>query len=146
MKILLQRVKSAEVAVDGEIIARIARGVLLLVGFGRKDHAPDCARAAAKIANLRIFADARGKLAHSLLDVGGAALAVPQFTLHGQTHKGRRPDFTDALRPTPAKAHFRAFLAHLRQLPLAQVEAGRFGAHMRVSLAGDGPFTLMLEW
>ncbi len=147
MKILLQRVSSAEVAVAGEPIARIERGVLLLVGFGRADAtaAPKLTRAAEKIVNLRIFANAHGKLDQSLLAVGGAVLAVPQFTLYGQTRKGRRPDFTDALAPAPAESRFQAFVEALRQTPVTQVESGRFGADMQVSLVNDGPFTLLLD-
>ena len=148
MKILLQRVARAEVAVGGETIARIGRGVLLLVGFGREDgdenSPPDLARAAEKIAQLRIFPDEHGKLMHSLRDTGGAALAVPQFTLHGSARKGRRPDFTAALAPAQAETRFDEFLAQLRA-QLAHVEAGRFGADMQVTLIGDGPFTLILE-
>ena len=148
MKILLQRVARAEVAVGGETIARIGRGVLLLVGFGREDAdenaPPDLARAAEKIAQLRIFPDEHGKLMHSLRDTGGAALAVPQFTLHGSARKGRRPDFTAALAPAQAETRFDEFLAQLRA-QLAHVEVGRFGADMQVTLIGDGPFTLMLE-
>ena len=149
MKILLQRAARAEVAVGGETIARIGRGVLLLVGFGREDGdenaPPDLARAAEKVAQLRIFPDEHGKLMHSLRDTGGAALAVPQFTLHGSARKGRRPDFTAALAPAQAEARFHEFLAQLRQAQLAHVEAGCFGADMQVTLVGDGPFTLMLE-
>ncbi len=147
MKILLQRVRSAEVAVAGECIARIERGVLLLVGFGRENAAagPELTRAAEKIVNLRIFANAQGKLDQSLLAIGGAVLAVPQFTLYGQTRKGRRPEFTDALAPVPAESHFQAFVEALRRTPVTQVESGRFGADMQVSLVNDGPFTLLLD-
>ena len=145
MKILLQRVSRASVTVDREIIGRIEGGVLLLVGFGRDDAAPALARAADKIINLRIFANDRGRLDRSLLDVGGAILAVPQFTLYGQVRKGRRPDFTQALEPALAESHFRSFVELLRQTPVSQVESGRFAADMRVSLENDGPFTLMLE-
>ena len=149
MKILLQRVARAEVAVGGETIARIGRGVLLLVGFGREDgdenSPPDLARAAEKIAQLRIFPDEHGKLMHSLRDTGGAALAVPQFTLHGSARKGRRPDFTAALAPDAARAHFEEFVAALKETAL-RVETGRFGADMRVTLINDGPFTLLMDF
>ncbi len=147
MKILLQRVSSAEVAVAGERIARIERGVLLLVGFGRENAAagPELTRTAEKIVNLRIFANAQSKLDQSLLAIGGAVLAVPQFTLYGQARKGRRPEFTDALAPALAESHFQAFVEALRRTPVTQVESGRFGADMQVSLVNDGPFTLLLD-
>lgn len=146
MKILLQRVRRAEVAVGDETIARIGRGVLLLVGFGREeDVSPDFARAVDKIVNLRIFAGADGKAAQSLPDIGGAVLAVPQFTLYGATRQGRRPDFTRALAPELAASHFEALLDSFRRSAVVEVQAGRFGADMAVSLVNDGPFTLMLE-
>lgn len=145
MKILLQRVTRAEVVVGRETVGRIERGVLLLVGFGRDDTESPPARLADKIVNLRIFADARGRLDRSLLDVGGAVLAVPQFTLYGRTRKGRRPDFTGALEPAAAEVRFRSFVECLRQTPAARIESGRFGADMQVSLVNDGPLTLMLD-
>ena len=143
-RIVLQRVNHASVTVAGETIGRIERGVLLLVGFGGDDVAPDVARVAHKIVNLRIFPNARGRLDRSLLEVGGGILAVPQFTLYGATGKGRRPDFTAALEPVSAEAHFQAFVEYLRQTPVSQVQTGRFGADMTVSLENCGPFTLML--
>ncbi len=145
MKILLQRVSRARVVVDGETIGRIDHGALLLVGFGREDEAPPLARMADKIANLRIFADDGGRPERSLLDVGGGILAVPQFTLHGRTAKGRRPDFTQALAPTLAESHFHSFVDFLSQAGVTKVECGRFGAQMAVESVNDGPFTLVLD-
>lgn len=146
MKILLQRVTSAEVTVDGKSTGKIAKGALLFVSFGAEDSAhPNFPRAAEKISQLRIFPDAHGKLMHSLIDCNYAALAVPQFTLHAHTAKGRRPDFSGALPPAPARAHFDAFVRALRQTEIAQVECGVFGADMRVDIANDGPFTLLIE-
>lgn len=151
MRILLQRVSRARVVVGGETIGRIERGALLLVGFGREDETPPLARMADKIANLRIFADdgdgggGGGRPERSLLDVGGGVLAVPQFTLHGRTAKGRRPDFTHALAPALAESHFHSFVDFLSQAGVAQVECGRFGAQMAVESVNDGPFTLMLD-
>ena len=144
-KILLQRVNHASVTVGRETIGEIEHGVLLLVGFGRDDGVPDLERVANKIVNLRIFANEDGRLDRSLLDVGGAILAVPQFTLYGETCKGRRPDFTRALEPVLAESRFESFVECLRRTPVARVETGRFAAHMKVSLENDGPFTLMLE-
>jgi len=144
MKILLQRVSRAEVAAGAEVLGRIGRGVVLLVGFGRAEV--DVARAADKVVNLRIFAGARGRPERSVAEVGGGVLAVPQFTLYGSTRKGRRPDFNRALQPALAESRFRAFVECLRQTPVAAVESGRFGADMRVEMVNDGPFTLMLEF
>lgn len=150
MRILLQRVSRARVVVGGETIGRIDQGALLLVGFGREDEAPPLARMADKIANLRIFADDGegdgGRPERSLLDVGGGILVVPQFTLHGRTAKGRRPDFTHALAPALAESHFHSFVDFLSQAGVAKVECGRFGAQMAVESVNDGPFTLMLDW
>ena len=146
MKILLQRVNRASVTVAGELVGQIDRGLLLLVGFGRNDTEPDLVRARDKIINLRLFSNENNKLDRSLLDIGGAILAIPQFTLYGQTRKGRRPDFTDSLDPDLAETHFDSFIQLLHQTTVINVKSGVFGAEMAVSLVNDGPFTLMLEY
>lgn len=145
MKVLLQRVSTASVTVAGEEVAAIGAGLLLLVGFGHGDDSNDVARMARKIAGLRVFAGEDGRLQHALLDTGGAALVVPQFTLYGDTRKGRRPDFTAALAPAEAERLCADFARHLRTEGVVQVASGRFGAHMQVALVNDGPLTLLLE-
>jgi len=153
MKIVLQRVKKASVSVAGDTIGSIDRGFLLLIGFGREDEtggagllAGKMEKAIEKICRLRVFPDTSGKLDHSLLDIGGAVLAVPQFTLYGQTRKGRRPDFVAAMPPRNAEQSFLEMLNRLRNSSIRKVEAGRFGADMKVKLLNDGPFTLLLEY
>lgn len=146
MRLVLQRVTSASVGVDGEVIASIGRGLVLLAGFGHDDEAGDPARMAEKVVNLRIFPDAKGRLQHSLVDIGGAILAVPQFTLYARLDRGRRPDFTAAMDPAEAARRFEALVDALSCGPGVTVRAGRFGADMGVSLVNDGPFTLALGW
>ncbi len=145
MRVLLQRVSSASVSVDGRVVGAIDRGVLLLTGFGVADGNADLHRAAQRIVNLRIFADHRGKLQHTLGETGGGILAVPQFTLYARTDRGRRPDFTGALAPDAAARRFDEFVEALRRVH-DPVRTGTFGADMSVSLVNDGPFTLSLEW
>lgn len=145
MKVLLQRVSAASVTVAGEEVAAIGTGLLLLVGFGHGDDGTDVAHMARKIAGLRVFAGDDWRLQHSLLETGGAVLVVPQFTLYGDTRKGRRPDFTAALAPAQAEQFCADFAGRLRAEGVAQVASGRFGAHMQVALVNDGPLTLLLE-
>jgi D-aminoacyl-tRNA deacylase len=148
VRVLLQRVSRAEVRVieDGaaEMTGRIGRGVMLLVGFTHGDGEAQAAWMAEKVAGLRIFADADGKLNLALADVGGAALVVSQFTLYADAVKGRRPSFVDAARPELAVPLYERFLSLLRDRGLA-VETGRFGATMEVELVNDGPVTIWLE-
>ena len=144
MKVLLQRVSRASVTVEDEVIGVIGAGLLLLVGFGRSDSARDLRPMAVKAANLRVFADYRGRFNHSVLDVGGAVLLVPQFTLYADTRKGRRPDFVDALQPDLAAGMFDEFVRAVADTGVRRVESGRFGAHMQVELVNDGPVTIML--
>ncbi|MBA2363616.1 MAG: D-tyrosyl-tRNA(Tyr) deacylase [Chloroflexia bacterium] len=144
MKVLLQRVVSASVTVDGQQIARIDHGLLLLVGAARGDTT-DAARAlAGKVSGLRVFADDAGRFDRSLLDTQGEALVVSQFTLLGDTRKGRRPSFTEAEAPERARTLVEEFGAALEQRGV-RVSRGRFGAHMLVDLVNDGPVTLLLE-
>ena len=145
MRVVLQRVSRAAVEVEGQVVGEIGRGVLLLVGFTHGDDDSVLSWMADKVAGLRIFEDPDGKMNLDLGDVGGGALVVSQFTLYGDTRKGRRPSFIDAARPDVATPLYEAFLQELeRRLP-GRVAAGRFGASMAVSLVNDGPVTLVLE-
>ena len=145
MRVVLQRVRSASVAIDGREISRIDRGYVLLVGIATGDEETlDVSRAASRIANLRVFEDEGSRMNQSLLDVEGSVLAVPQFTLCADTRKGRRPSFTGAAAPDIAEALFEQFVLALRCEGL-QVETGRFGAKMLVTLENDGPVTLVLD-
>lgn len=144
MRVLLQRVARASVTIDGRTAGAIDRGFCLLVGFTHADSPERVAWMAEKVAGLRLFADAEGKMNLALADVGGALLVVSQFTLYGDAAKGRRPSFIDAARPEQAIPLYERFLAELRRHGL-RVETGEFGAVMRVELVNDGPVTLMLE-
>ncbi|HMC05623.1 MAG TPA: D-aminoacyl-tRNA deacylase [Actinomycetota bacterium] len=162
MRLVVQRVSSAAVAVAGERIAGIGAGLLVLAGVGRDDSDEAARRLAAKVAALRIFGDdevgvplgqgragvplgqGRARMNRSLIDVGGEALVVSQFTLYADTRKGYRPSFVGAARPELAVGILEAFVAGLRSAGLAVAE-GRFGAHMEVSLVNDGPVTILLE-
>jgi len=135
-------VRSASVDVGDERVAEIKTGVVVLVGVGANDRPEDGERLAAKIAGLRIFEEA-GRMQRGLADVGGAVLAVPQFTLYGDVRRGRRPEFTAAAPPEQGKRLFDAFCGALRGAGL-EVRQGRFGAAMLVSLEADGPVTLTL--
>ena len=149
MRVLLQRVRTASVETGGEQVAKIGPGLLLLVGFGeadRGDWQSKIDRAAEKLVNLRVFANDRGRLDHSVVDTRGDILAVPQFTLYGKSHKGRRPDFTDAMDPAVASPAFDAFRAALESALGKTVPAGVFGAEMQVTLVNDGPLTLQFEF
>jgi len=154
MKLLLQRVTQAKVAVDQTITGKIEQGILVFVGFGQSDEAlvetnaliDSIEKACAKIVNLRIFSNSDGKLDHSALDVSAEILLVPQFTLYGKSEKGRRPDFTEAMQPGLAKQAFEQFHQILSKQLGRPVETGVFGADMAVSLTNDGPFTLQLTF
>ena len=144
MRLLLQRVSRAEVRVGGRVTGRIDQGYLLLVGVTHSDTASQLEWMAEKVAGLRLFADADGKMNLGLADVGGAVLVVSQFTLYGDSSKGRRPSFVDAARPEIAEPLYDRFVALLRERAL-RVETGEFGAMMDVELINDGPVTLWLE-
>ena len=144
MRVLIQRVSRAEVRVEGRVTGRIAQGLLLLVGFTHADTGDQLTWMADKIAGLRIFGDADGKMNLALPDVGGAVLVVSLFTLYGDAEKGRRPSFIDAARPEVAVPLYEQFLGLLRDRALT-VETGEFGAMMDVELVNDGPVTLWLE-
>jgi len=140
MRAVVQRVARARSTPGGAIDA----GLCVLLGVAAGDSASDADRLAAKIARLRIFEDEDGRFDRSLLDTGGAALVVSQFTLIADTAKGNRPSFSDAARPDLAEPLYERFCAALRKLGVP-VEAGVFGARMRVELANDGPVTIVLE-
>ena len=144
MRAVLQRVTEAVVEVDGREVGRIERGLLILVGCGEGDTTEDGRYLADKIANLRIFEDEAGKMNLSLLDIGGEALVVSQFTLYGDCRKGRRPSFTSALAPERADELIGEFADNLTRAGL-RVAQGSFGAKMRVSLVNDGPVTILLD-
>ena len=144
MRALIQRVTRASVTVDGEVIGAIDTGLLVLVGVTHTDDATDATRLAAKVAHLRVFDDDDGTMNRSLLDVGGAALVVSQFTLYGDARKGRRPSWVDAARPEQAEPLVAAFATALGEEGIT-VATGRFRADMQVELVNDGPVTLALE-
>jgi len=144
MRVVVQRVSEAAVTVDGEIIASIGRGLVLLVGLGTGDGEAEVTWMARKIAGLRVFADAAGLMNAELADVGGRVLAVPQFTLLGNCRKGRRPSFDDAMAPARAGALFDRFITLLAAWT-GPVATGRFGASMQVRLVNDGPVTFVIE-
>ncbi len=144
MRVLLQRVTYGRVTVNGETTGEIDRGFVLLVGITHSDTQKEADWLANKVAGLRVYEDADGKMNLSLADVGGEILAVSQFTLYGDARKGRRPSFTDAARPETAEPLFNYFCDQLRQKGF-HVETGIFGAMMQVVIHNDGPVTLMLE-
>ena len=144
MKIVLQRVSSASVTVDGKCTGSIERGILLLVGVEPADETAQADFLADKCIHLRIFPDDNGKMNRSLLDIQGAALVVSQFTLLGDCTKGRRPSFIGAAAPDKGRTLYNHFTEKLRE-QLTTVQTGVFGAHMEVSLVNDGPVTLLLE-
>ena len=144
MRAVVQRVHEASVTVDGQVVGRIGKGLLVLLGVGENDAERDARFLADKIAGLRCFADADSKFHRSVEDVGGGILAISQFTLFGDCRKGRRPSFTEAAQPEYAIPLYEAFVAALRERGLP-VETGEFGAHMDVYLVNDGPVTLLLD-
>ena len=144
MKALLQRISEASVSLDGEVWSAIGPGLVVLVCTDKEDTEADADFFARKIANMRLFADSDGKSNFSVLDVGGEALVISQFTLYADTRRGRRPSFTDAGLPEDAAKLFDVTLGKFKQTGLA-VETGRFQAHMLVSIENDGPVTIMLD-
>ena len=144
VRVLVQRVSSASVTIDGRAAGAIEGGLLLLVGFTHADTDASLEWMADKVCGLRIFSDGEGKMNLSVLDTGGSALVVSQFTLYGDAAKGKRPSFIDAARPGQAIPLYERFLALLRAR-LPRVETGEFGANMKVALVNDGPVTLWLE-
>ena len=144
MRALVQRVSSGKVSVDDQTIAQIGRGLVILLGIGHGDGEEQAVYLAEKIANLRIFEDDQGKTNLSVLDVGGEAIVVSQFTLYADTRKGRRPSFTDAALPDLAAPLVERF-AELLGGQGVPTQTGQFGAHMLVEINNDGPVTIWLE-
>ncbi len=143
MRAVVQRVRRAAVVIDGETVAAIEGGLLVLLGVTTTDTPDDVQRLTDKIANLRIFNDEAGKMNRSVADVGGSLLVVSQFTLYGDCRKGRRPSFVAAAQPELAVPLYEAFVHALRSVGLP-VQTGRFGAMMQVELVNDGPGTILL--
>ncbi len=145
MRILLQRVSRSSVTVDEQVVGEVGLGYMLLVGVGEGDTKQKADKLAEKVVHLRLFPDEEGKFDRSLLDVGGGALVVSQFTLYGDARKGRRPSFVQAARPEVAEPLCDYFADRLKGLGVAVVATGRFGAAMRVELCNEGPVTLWLD-
>jgi D-aminoacyl-tRNA deacylase len=144
MRAVVQRVTGAQVTVEGELTGQIDAGLCVLVGVGKGDAEAEATTLADKVARLRIFEDEAGKMNKSLLDTGGALLAVSQFTLFADTSRGRRPSFVDAMEPARAEQLFECFCTAARALGVT-VATGRFRTHMSVSLVNDGPVTILLD-
>lgn len=144
MRVVVQRSGAASVEINGDMVGSIESGLTLLVGFTHDDTEEDVRWMADKVAGLRVFEDAEGKMNLSVSEVGGSILSVSQFTLYGDCRKGRRPNFMAAARPEQAERLYEAFNERLRGLGLT-VETGRFGAMMNVSLVNSGPVTLLLD-
>ncbi|MCY8979332.1 D-aminoacyl-tRNA deacylase [Bacillus halotolerans] len=144
MKIVVQRVTEASVTVDGDVIGQIGQGIMVLVGITHDDTEEDAAYIADKMVNLRIFDDSDGKMNLSLLDTGGEILSVSQFTLYGDTRKGRRPNYMNAAKPDKALGLYEKWNDLLREKGI-KVETGKFGAMMDVKLTNSGPVTLIMD-
>jgi D-tyrosyl-tRNA(Tyr) deacylase len=145
VRALLQRVSRASVRVDDDGIASIGPGLLVLVGVGHGDDEAGALALSRRIAELRIFADDEGRTNRSILDAGGAALVVSQFTLYADTSRGRRPGFTGAAEPALAERLYLRLAEGLREAGVTDVQTGSFGAEMAVELVNDGPFTIWLD-
>lgn len=144
MRIVLQRVSRASVTIGGRMAGAIERGFCLLVGFRHQDTPNEVDWMAEKVSGLRLFSDADGKMNLGLAEIGGSLLVISQFTLYGDTQKGRRPSFIDAARPEVAIPLYERFVAQLRVRGIP-VETGEFGADMLVEIHNDGPVTLVLD-
>ena len=144
MRVVIQRVNKAQVTIDNEVVGKIKRGFLLLVGLREGDELDQVKKAASKIAKMRIFEDENGKTNLSLKDVNGEILSVSQFTLLANTKKGNRPSFVEAMRPPKSKELWEDSNQELENKDF-HVETGEFGADMQVSLENDGPFTIVLD-
>jgi D-tyrosyl-tRNA(Tyr) deacylase len=144
MRAVVQRVSRARVSVEGRATGEIGAGAVVLVAVGREDTAATASAMAEKVANLRIFGDDAGKMNRSLVDMGGGALVISQFTLYGDARGQRRPSFIQAAPPELGKALYEEFVSALKALGV-QVETGVFQAHMSVELVNDGPVTILLD-
>lgn len=144
MKLVLQRVTQASVAIDNEIVGEIRHGFVVLIGVGQGDEVLTADRMVEKMLQLRVFADDQGKMNRSLVDIGGSLLLISQFTLYADCRKGRRPAFTDAAPPAEAKSLYEYFVKRCREASV-NVQCGVFAADMQVSLINDGPVTIVLD-
>lgn len=144
MRVVLQRVSSSRVTIEGEVVGQIGRGLNLLVGIASTDTEVELDWMTRKCLELRVFSNSDGKFDQSVLEIGGELLVISQFTLYGDSRKGRRPSFDQAAAPALAEPLYYQFVEKLRQSGL-RVETGRFGAMMQVSIENDGPVTLILE-
>ena len=144
VRAVIQRVSRAQVTVDAKRVARIETGLLVLLGVGRADTARDAAYLANKTAGLRVFEGSNGRMTHSVSDVGGTVLAVPQFTLYGDVRRGLRPSFDRAAPPKQAEELYEEYVLRLRAMGL-EVQTGRFQATMRVESANEGPVTILVD-
>ncbi len=144
MRAVIQRVLRGRVVVAGEVVGEIGKGYVVLLGIAREDTAAEADYMAEKVAGLRVFEDEEGKMNRSILQAGGAVLAVSQFTLYGDARRGRRPGFDRAARPEHAEPLYERFVAKLREAGLP-VATGRFQTHMEVELVNDGPVTILLD-
>lgn len=145
MRALLQRVRSASVSVEGEVVGSVGPGYLVLLGVREDDGERQARFLAKKTAELRVFTDENQKMNLSLLDVGGGALVVSQFTLYADCRGGRRPAFVAAGKPEMSEALYELYAAELKAAGVAQVETGRFGTRMLVNIQNDGPVTILLD-
>lgn len=144
MRAVFQRVLRASVTVDGQIVASIGTGALILLAIGREDTAKDVAYMAEKLAGLRVFSDDDGKMNRSLLDIRGEAIVVSQFALYGDVKKGKRPGFDGAAAPEMGERLYRQVVEKMREMGIP-TGAGVFGAHMEVELINDGPVTILIS-
>ena len=144
MRAVVQRVSRASVTVEQEVVGTIGQGLLVLLGVSNKDTETDARYCVEKILNLRIFEDAEGKMNLSLIDLAGELLVVSQFTLYGDTRRGRRPSFIDAAAPVEANRLYEYFVAECRQ-QISNVQTGQFQAMMDVELLNDGPVTILID-
>lgn len=145
MRAVVQRVTRAQVVVDGQVVSKISKGLLVLVGIGIDDTNSAADYLAQKIVGLRIFEDSAGKMNLSLKDINGQLLVVSQFTLYGDCRKGKRPSFSSAARPDEAGEIYNYLINKFHQLGVSKVQTGVFAAHMEVELVNDGPVTILLD-
>ena len=145
MKVVLQRVRSARVRIEGRTVGEIARGLLILVGIGEGDTAADGQWLAEKIVSLRVFSDSAGQMNRSVREIEGGILVVSQFTLYAHTRKGTRPSFNEAAKPEVARPVYERFLQQLASTHGQPIAAGEFGADMQVELINDGPVTIIID-
>ncbi len=146
MRVVVQRCSRAEVRIDGQVVGKIGKGFMLLVGFCHEDTPAEVEFLAKKVAGMRVFEDAEGKMNLSLADVSGEILSISQFTLYGDARKGNRPSFIHAARPDVAEPLYDLFNKTRREQYGLHVETGSFGADMKVDFVNDGPVTILLEW